>query len=122
MPQDMYSFVYRITNTLDGRMYIGKKLIWFKGFKSVKGKKKRILKESDWRTYCGSNTELQHDIKQHGIDQFTFHIEGYFKTKGEASYHEARLQLLEDVLYYPDKYYNQYVGCRIHRSHLKLGQ
>lgn len=119
-PEEAYGFVYRITNTIDGRAYIGKKLLWFKGHKQVKGKKKKILKESDWRTYNGSSVELQADIEKLGEKKFTFEILRFCKTKGECSYWEAKLQFAEDVLYHPEKFYNSYVGCRIHRKHLKL--
>lgn len=122
VPADAYAFVYKITNLKDGRAYIGKKLLWFKGHKQVKGKKKKILKESDWRTYNSSSNELQADIEKLGEKNFKFEILRFCKTKGESSYWEAKLQLEADVLYHPELYYNSYVGCRIHRKHLKLGQ
>lgn len=122
VPTDAYGFVYKITNIIDGRAYIGKKLLWFKGHKQVKGKKKKILKESDWRIYNGSSTELQEDIAKLGEKSFTFEILRFCKTKGECSYWEAKMQLEADVLYHPELYYNSYVGCRIHRKHLKLNQ
>ena len=51
IPEDAYGYVYLITNTATGRKYIGKKLFWFRKTKVVKGKKKRIKVESDWRDY-----------------------------------------------------------------------
>ena len=73
-PPDSIGFVYKITNSLTGRAYIGKKLLQFKGTKQVKGKKKRTLVESDWRTYNGSNVELQNDIAALGETNFVFTI------------------------------------------------
>lgn len=116
-----YGFVYCITHIPTGRAYIGKKLLWFKGHKQVKGKKKKILKESDWRTYCGSSTELQGDVEKFGQAEFRFEVLRFCTTKGECSYHEAKQQFANDVLYHPTLFYNAYIGCRIHRSHLKLG-
>ena len=46
-----YGFVYQITNLTNNKAYIGKKLFWFKKIKTLKGKRKRYLAESDWRTY-----------------------------------------------------------------------
>lgn len=120
IPPDAYGFVYRITNTIDGRSYIGKKLLWFKGRKQVKGRRRKILKESDWRTYNGSSIELLADIKRLGARKFKYEILRFCGSKGECSYWEAKLQFAEDVLYHPDRFYNSYVGCRIHRKHLRL--
>lgn len=118
VPTDAYGFVYCITNLKDGRAYIGKKLLWFKGHKRVKGRKRRILKESDWRTYNGSSLELQTDIEKLGEKNFKFEILRFCKSKGECSYYEAKFQLEQDVLLHPEKFYNSYVGCRIHRKHV----
>jgi len=120
IPPETCGFVYKIQNNQTGRAYVGKKLLWFKGTKQVKGKKKRILVESDWRTYNGSNEELQRDIQHLGEDQFTFSILRFCKSKGEMSYWEIKYQLEADVLYHPEFWYNSYIGCRIHRKHLKL--
>jgi len=55
---DYLGFVYNITNLIDNRQYIGKKLIKRTKTKQVKGRKKRTLVESDWKEYYGSNKEL----------------------------------------------------------------
>ena len=54
---DYEGFVYLITNTVDHKMYVGKKLAKFKTTKPpLKGRKnkRRGHKESDWRDYWGS--------------------------------------------------------------------
>ena len=54
LPEGCEAFVYLITNTTNGKKYIGKKLAKFKTTKPpLKGKKnkRRGTKESDWRTY-----------------------------------------------------------------------
>lgn len=114
-----YGFVYIITNQITGRQYIGKKLFWFKKTRQVKGKKKRYLVESDWRDYWGSNDELKRDIEELGIDNFNRSILYLCENKGECSYMEAKLHFEYDVLRYPDKWYNSWIMCRVHRKHLK---
>ena len=52
---DNYGFVYLITNTVNGRKYIGKKFFYSSKTKQVKGKKKRYKVFSDWQTYYGSS-------------------------------------------------------------------
>jgi len=120
VPEGIVGFVYKITNTLNGREYIGKKLLTFSKTKQVKGKKKRVKVESDWKIYWGSNKILQGDVISQGVENFTREILYLCETKGICNYHEARLQFLWRVLEYPDKYYNEWVFCKIHRKHLKL--
>jgi len=114
-----YGFVYIITNKLNNRRYIGKKLFWFKRTKQVKGKKKRYLVESDWRDYWGSNDELKADIEAMGIDNFTREVLYLCANKGECSYMEAKAQFDNDVLRNPKEWYNSWIMCRVHRKHLK---
>lgn len=113
-----YGFVYIITNIATNKKYIGKKLFWFKKFRQVKGKKKRYLAESDWRTYYGSSKQLQADVELHGADNFKREILHLCKNKGECSYLEAKEQFDRSVLYNPDLYYNDWIICRIHRKHV----
>ena len=74
LPKDCEAFVYLITNTTNGMMYVGKKLSKFKTTKKpLKGRKnkRRGTKESDWRTYWGSSEKLIADIEKLGGDKFT---------------------------------------------------
>ena len=122
VPDNIIGFVYRITNTLDGREYIGKKLFAFTKSRKVKGKRnrKRTRVESDWREYFGSNKALIDDVRTHGGQSFIREILHLCETRGQCSYHEARLQFQLRVLEHPEKFYNEQIRCRIHRSHLKL--
>jgi hypothetical protein len=49
-----YGFTYRITNLIDQRQYLGRKVFWFR-------RKKKVF-ESDWRDYFGSSKELLADF------------------------------------------------------------
>jgi hypothetical protein len=120
VPEDVVGFVYRITNLNTGREYIGKKLFTAARTKVVKGKRKKLRVESDWREYYGSNKELLHDVATHGHDAFKREILRLCKTKGQCSYFEAKLQFEHGVLENPDKFYNTWIMCRIHQKHLKL--
>jgi hypothetical protein len=112
------AYVYLITNSVTGRKYIGKKKFLFKRTKTLKGKKKRVFAPSDWQDYYGSSEELKRDVAELGVENFTREILHLCKTPGESSYLEAREQILADALL-RDDYYNAFVGCKVHRNHVK---
>ena len=126
LPEDCIGFVYLITNTVTGRKYIGKKLAKFSKttYRTVKlkngtKKKKKIRNkvDSDWRTYYGSNDELNKDIQTLGAENFKREILYYCKSKAECSYIEAREQFTHKVLESAD-YYNGHIQVRVHGSHI----
>tara|TARA_A200000159_G_scaffold164314_2_gene193453 strand:+ start:364 stop:798 length:435 start_codon:yes stop_codon:yes gene_type:complete len=119
-PEDAVGFVYRITNLSNGRKYLGKKIFWSTRRVKQKGKvrRKKVVKESDWRKYYGSSNSLKEEVKELGKDKYKREILRICKTKGECSYWEAKLQFQYDVILRED-YYNEYIQCRIHSSHIK---
>mgnify|MGYP003335627810 CR=1 FL=1 len=115
---DYYGFVYRITNLVDGKQYIGKKFFYSSKTKQVKGKKKRFKVSSDWQTYYGSNEELKKDVIIHGKENFERKILHLCLTKGTAGYLEAKEQFVNGVLESGD-YYNTWIMVRVRDSHIK---
>lgn len=118
IPSEAYGYVYLITNKITGRMYIGKKLFWFRKQKTVKGKKKSIKIESDWRNYWSSSEELKADVLLLGENNFKREILHLCQNKGSCGYYEAKEQMIRSVLE-SDLYYNSQVQCRVHRKHIK---
>lgn len=116
------SFVYIITNLENNKRYIGKKIFKSIRRQKVKGKtrKKKVEKESDWKSYYGSNISLLRDVEELGQTRFRREIVKLCKTRGQASYWEAKLQMQYEVLEKPDDFYNEWVMVKVHRSHLKL--
>ena len=117
LPIDTMGFVYEITNLVNGRRYIGKKLLNFTKTKILKGKKKRVKTESDWQNYYGSNDELLEDVKKYGKESFRRRILRCCCSKGEMSYFEAKFQFENDCLE-SDMWYNSWISCKIHKKHL----
>ena len=118
LPEDCVGFVYQITNTTNGRMYIGKKLARFKKARPpLKGRvnKRRYTVDSDWQEYYGSSDALNDDIEKLGREKFKREILFYCKSKAELSYVEAREQFARKVLE-TDDYYNGHIRVRIHGS------
>jgi len=117
LTDDTFGFIYEITNTVTSKKYIGKKQCKSKlKRKPLKGKKnKRIeIKESDWKEYTSSSTELNEDIKKFGKDKFIFKILRACGSKWELAYFEIREQLERNVLM-RDDYYNGIINVRIGR-------
>lgn len=111
-------FVYMITNTINNKKYIGKKLFKKSKTKMIKGKRKRFKIDSDWKNYYGSNTELQNDVKLHGKEHFKREILKICFSKAECSYFELKYQMLHSVLEKED-FYNDWIYVRIRKDHLK---
>lgn len=115
------SFVYLIERLDTGKKYVGKKKLQRVNRKKVKGKKNRrvIKSDSDWREYYGSNETLKNEVRELGEKLFKRTILRLCKSLSEASYYEAKIQFENDVLYYPEAWYNDWISVRVRRAHLK---
>ena len=65
---DSVGFVYRITNLLNGRQYIGRK--YFHQLRKPRGGGRRVKSESDWKKYYGSSDELNAERRAAGGNTF----------------------------------------------------
>lgn len=121
-------FVYAIKQLSTGKIYYGKKHFYKKktSLKTItvkstglkKKKKIRSLVPSDWREYFGSSNSLKLEIEKCGHEDFTREILTFCRTESELSYHEAKVQFVNDVLLYPDKFFNDWIMVRCRRDHL----
>lgn len=112
-------YVYQIQDP-NGKKYIGKKKFFSTTKKSpLKGAKRKrtFVKESDWQNYYGSNEELKSLVvgREHEYRRDILHL---CNSLGEMSYVEAKIQFQYDVLL-KDEFYNSFIGCKIHRKHVK---
>lgn len=113
--ENMFGFIYEITNKINGKKYIGKKQCVRKiKRKPLKGKTRNRIdhKESDWKTYTSSSNELNEDIKKYGKENFEFRILKVCGSKWELGYEEIKEQIARDVLR-RDDYYNGIINVRI---------
>lgn len=118
-PKNSIGFVYKITNLLDNRIYIGKKILYNKTKKRISKREKLetktrktyvyIVKESNWKTYTGSCKELNEDIKKYGVENFKFEILDTACTKKYMTFSEAKFQFKHNVLE-NDSYNNNILG------------
>jgi hypothetical protein len=113
-------FVYEITDTFNGKKYIGKKLLVTQKvlppLKGQKRKRKSII-QSDWQKYYGSSETVKENVRIRKAD-FRRDILEFCKAKGELSYIEAKYHFDREVLL-KEEYYNAFIGCRINAKHIK---
>lgn len=124
MIEKYVGFVYEIYDTEAKMYYIGKKKFWSKVTRPpLKGqkRKRRSLKESDWKTYHGSSETVKELVENTGTRRFERKILRLCKTLGEMSYYETKEQIDREVLFKPNEYYNAFIGCKIHRRHVYKG-
>ena len=121
MIKDHVAFVYLIENLHNGRKYLGKKLLTKAKTLPKTKKRKRVQRlrvESDWQEYYGSNKALLEDVDKIGQDKFKRTILRLCRTKGEASYYEAKYIFESDAIIL-DCYYNSWCSVRVRNTHLK---
>ena len=93
---DEFGFVYRITNLITGRQYIGRK--YFIQRRKPRGGVRRVSSESNWKKYYGSSPELTADIKEFGRNSFSREILSLHSTKGRVNFEETRQLFINNVL------------------------
>ena len=119
---DCFGFVYKVTNTETGKIYIGKKSFFHNKKKKLTKKelaeqtgpgRKATTKieqvDSGWRDYYGSSKELLADIKQYGKDKFQRIILDFCETKKQLTYSEVYNQMIYRVLFI-DSYNDNILG------------
>ena len=116
---EYYGFVYRITNTINGKSYIGRK--YFVQKRKPKGGKRKVTSESDWKRYFGSSEELKQDIKRIGRSSFRREILSLHTTLGKVNYEETKQLFIHNVLMEAlddgtPKYYNSNILGRYMRK------
>ena len=121
MPADTFGFVYLVTHTPSGKKYLGKKqLIANRTLPPLKGqkKKRKIQKESDWKTYYGSQTEVKQLVKEsQDMLEFVREIIIFTSTKKQLTYFETKLQFVNEVLE-NDEYLNSNILGKFFRKDL----
>lgn len=114
--KEQFGFVYKITRKDTGKFYVGVKFLWKPKYNTVKGKKKKSMVESDYRTYWGSSEKLQADVKELGEDLFTREILEIVKYKGMCKYVEAKTIIEMNCLELSDdECYNAFIGLKLHK-------
>jgi hypothetical protein len=129
-PPSTFGFVYRVIHEPTGKIYIGKKVLQFnrktkltkrdlalyEGHSGRKPSFKRVVKESDWKTYYGSHKEILALIKDGKEDDFKREILTCVTTKKLLTYEETKALFLYEVLIKPDEYFNDNILGKFFRK------
>ena len=121
-PENTYGFVYIVTHTPTNRSYIGKKVLYHNK-KTKLGKKeiatqtgpgrkpitKIVTKESDWKTYYGSEIEIKKLLAEGKHNEFERVILKLVDNKKLLTYFEVKHQFIYEVLEHPNDWFNNNV-------------
>lgn len=114
-------FVYLIRVKKTNQYYVGRKFIYSTTKKPpLKGKtrKRKVVKESDWKTYHGSSEEMKFLLGELGPEGFEREIIHFGSTKSELNYLESREIFVRDALLRPN-FVNKWITVRINAGNLK---
>ena len=126
-PSQAIGFIYKITNIATSKFYIGRKVLYNNTSKTLTKKeiaewnkpgrvprKRKIVKESDWLSYHGSNKLLNLERKEFGDDIFTREIIQLCFSKKQLTYYEVYWQMYYKVLHIDS--YNDNIQGRFYRK------
>ncbi len=119
-PPNTYGFVYQVKHVPSNKIYIGKKVLFFtrkvklgkkelEALGTVIGRKpsyKLAVKESDWKTYYGSQKEIKTLLKESKTSDWERSIIKCVPSKKLLTYFEVKYQMLYQVLEKPDEFFN----------------
>ena len=100
-PEDTYGFIYEVYHKPTGQKYIGKKVLQFnRTLPPLKGqkRKRKVVKESDWKTYYGSHPKIKELLNESELQDFERKIIQICKTKKELTYFECKYLFISEAL------------------------
>jgi hypothetical protein len=130
MPNSTFGFIYEVTHLPTGRKYLGKKQLMSVTNKALgkkelalltdkrSSKKKQVIKESDWKTYYGSQSEIKQLIKEGKKEDFKREILCFVATKKLLTYYETKYLFVNEVLEKDDQYINDNILGKFFRKDL----
>lgn len=136
MPEGTYGFIYEVTHIPTGKKYLGKKVLYFERNKKL-GKrelealkeerkaqgiggrvplKKKVITESDWKTYYGSQKEILELVKEGNQEDFKREILQYVPDKKQLTYYECKYLFINEVLETRNNYINDNILGKFYRK------
>lgn len=139
MPEKSYGFIYQVTHLPTNRKYIGKKVLYFernvklgkkelqalkeerksKGIGGRTPAKKKVVKESDWKTYYGSQTEIKELVNNGKESDFKREILKFVDNKKHLTYYECKYLFIYEVLENNEEYINDNILAKFYSKDFK---
>jgi len=136
MPKNTYGFIYVVTHIPTGTKYLGKKVLYFqrnkklgkrelaalkeeRKLKGIGGRvplKKKVITESDWKTYYGSQKEILQLVKDGNKKDFKREILKYVTDKKQLTYYECKYLFINEVLETRNNYINDNILGKFYRK------
>ena len=118
MPEGTFGFIYRVTHLPTKKKYIGKKVLFFErnvklGKRALEAlkeerkaagiggrvpQKKKVVKESDWKTYYGSQEDIKKLVRSSKPEDWTREILDFVPTKKLLTYYEIKHIFINNAL------------------------
>lgn len=131
-PKDSIGFIYEVLHIPTNTRYLGKKVLYFtrnkklgkkeleqlkeerkqKGLKGRTPLKKKVVKESDWKTYYGSHKDILKLIKEGKQQEFKREILKIVPNKKLLTYYENKYLFLKGVIEPGSTYINDNIEGR----------
>jgi len=130
IPYGAFGFVYEVLHKSSGKKYIGRKQLISVTTKALgkkelaeitdkrASKKKKIQKESDWKTYYGSHSEIKQLIKEGKQEEFERKILEFAFAPKHLTYLETKYLFSLGVLENGDVYFNDNILGKFFRKDL----
>ena len=118
MPKDSFGFIYEVIHNPTGQKYLGKKVLQFnRKLPPLKGqkRKRKVVKESDWKTYYGSHQTIKTLIKEGKQEEFSREILQFVPTKKLLTYFECKYLFIKEVLEHGE-YINDNILAKFYRK------
>jgi len=135
-PEDTYGFIYKITHIPSGKKYIGKKVLFFErnvalskkqleelkeqrkqeGKKGKTPTKAKTIKESDWKTYHGSQKEIKELVQHSNPSDIVKEILEVVPSKKLLTYFETKYLFMEGVVENQNEYINDNILGKFFRK------
>lgn len=135
-PESTYGFIYKVTHLPTNKSYIGKKVLYFERTKKLgkreveelkeqrklqglRGKtpaKKKVITESDWKTYYGSQKEIKELVTKSNPEDWNKQILQFVPSKKLLTYYETKYLFVNEVIENSDIYYNNNILGKFYSS------
>ncbi len=128
VPEGAFGFVYEVSHFPSNKRYIGRKQLISVTTKALgkkelaeltdkrASKKKKVQKESDWKTYYGSHSEIKQLIKDGKKDEFERTIIEFAFSPKHLTYLETKYLFSLGVLENGDVYFNDNILGKFFRK------